>query len=831
MARGRGLTGMKPKNSPAGLYEVRPSDLSQAIFRVALVSCVVVWTAYIAASFSVAAMLDSPVFQFSILYWLLSVAVLIWTASVLHTAPVTSKLYGITRTISVFLDVGAASFYTAISGEAGIILYPVYLTMSIGYGYRFGVRYLYLALGVSALFFSFAAKSNPYIGNNPSLLWAYYLGMILVPLYSASLLNKHREVLARIREVNSARSRFIANMSHELRTPLHAIISVSDLLTEEAENERFLGTRHKLRMISDSAQHLLNLVNRVLDVASADAGGMGTVNPQPIDLEKTVLSSVRICQPNAESKGLNFYWYYDVQMPLTINSSSEYLQEIIINTVGNAIKYTNTGYVYVGVRVLPNHNDNRMIIEVTDTGIGISAKLLPTIFEPFTLGDDSAARRYAGTGLGLTLTKQFIEALNGDIKFDSVEGVGTRCVISLPCHAQDNPDPPKPPTRECYLLTPRSIEPTEIETFTSAGWKCHVVSALPSPNKWANDLNALFIDTEFGAHLETVVDNCMTLDGRRMLVLYTKPAGYSNLHRLGINSVVRRGMEMDLRAAARLSAAMFDSDGVEIRTQKTVSLKGYRILIADDNHTNLRSARLALNSIGAATTTVDSGEKALAELESGDYDIAFVDLHMPGMSGIEVTQIYQYFLTDTRTPIVILTADATEAAKEEAQLAGSSGFLTKPLRVSDLRGAVLEYALEPNRGKASEGHHAVLAEPVQDNPGLLDKAIVREFVDLGVSEDELDTMLADFVEDSQALIESWRKAARLRDHSEVRAIAHSLKGACATLGARRLKERINEITKTENELAIQDHIHFCDELSSLLERSAKELRENMLLGD
>jgi two-component system sensor histidine kinase RpfC len=279
-------------------YSILPSDLGQSVVRVVLVSCVVIWTVVSASSRSPEALIGQPHFRFALLYWAVSIIALIWTAVVLGKAARTSRLFLATRVASVFTDVSAASVYTAISGEAGIILYPVYLTICIGYGFRFGVRYLYLALVISAVFFSFAAQANPYIADNEILVWAYYLGIAVVPLYSASLLNRHREVLERIREVNLARSRFIANMSHELRTPLHAIISVSDLLSEEQSPKRdeVDGTYQKLRMIGDSAQHLLNLVNRVLDIASADAGGLGNIELRNIELGKTILASLRICQ-------------------------------------------------------------------------------------------------------------------------------------------------------------------------------------------------------------------------------------------------------------------------------------------------------------------------------------------------------------------------------------------------------------------------------------------------------------------------------------------------------------------------------------------------------
>ena len=285
-------------------YDIGPSDLNQSIVRVVFVSGVVIWSFINAGTDSVFEAMRFDYFVLSVNYWLFSLAFFTWTIFVLRRISAVSTITITTRAVGIIADLGAISAYTAISGQHGVILYPIYLTCIIGYGYRFGIRYLYLSILVGTAFFSIALGINQEISGTNSLVLAYYLGLLLVPIYSAALLKKHREVLDRLKEVNEARSRFIANMSHELRTPLHAIISVTDILEEEvgAKSDTESERRSRLRMIGDSAQHLLSLVNRVLDVASAEAGRGISAKFERINFYQIFLSALRICEPKALEK-------------------------------------------------------------------------------------------------------------------------------------------------------------------------------------------------------------------------------------------------------------------------------------------------------------------------------------------------------------------------------------------------------------------------------------------------------------------------------------------------------------------------------------------------
>lgn len=769
--------------------EITPSDLDQSVVRVLLVSSILLWSYFATGASSITFALTQKYFILAYFYWIFSVLLYLWTSRFLTTLPTISRAVIVTRVVSIFADIGALSAYTAISGEFGIVLLPVYMTSIIGYGYRFGVAYLHLTLIVSLTLFTIGWNMNAFIQQNQSLIWAYYLGIIVVPLYSASLLRKHREILERINEVNEARSRFIANMSHELRTPLHAIISVSDVLRERTPRKGGgqLDADHELRMISDSAQHLLTLVNRVLDVASAEAGKKGRVKLSPINLPAAALTAIRICRPSAQEKKLRFDWFIDTRIPVHVMSSTELLQEILINTIGNAIKYTQEGKVSVRLELIANGSEGDLRISVVDTGCGISATLLPTIFEPFTLGDDSAARRYSGTGLGLTLTKQYVEDLGGAIYFESTEKQGTRCTVLLPIRAVPRKEPV--PVHDGHLaldfavLASRMLSFEEHRSFTEFGWSYSVYPTLELLHETRRDHDIVVVDCACGEGFETVCSSLRKAHPIAMIVGYSGPEGAAVPLLDELNCVVSFSQSERYEAFVSIGAAAYPGNSDIESIEKARVDYRFRVLVADDNGTNLATAQLALESVGHTIVTVSNGEDALVQLDSNQFDLALIDMHMPIMSGVEVAKIYQFMGHRERTPIVILTADATEDAREASEESGAVAFLTKPLRANELRRAVQMYSRRTEE-RPSEAQPAMTIVS-RSGYGGSESAIseLEELLQSGVSVDALRGLVHEFDVDSRTLLERAAEANARSDFNSLSDVLHSLRGAAGALGA------------------------------------------------
>ena len=808
--------------------DVRPSDLNQAFVRVVFVSAVVLWSYANAPASTPLEALNYKYFTLAFAYWTFSLLAYGWTYFFIQRVAPNSLTLLVSRIISIFADIGAISAYTAISDSFGVVLFPVYLNSIIGYGYRFGVRYLYFTLAVAAIFFSIALLDNPYLRGSRELVFAYYLGMVLVPLYSASLLKKHREVLERIRDLNDARSRFIANMSHELRTPLHAIISVSDVLKETIdETLSYKENRHqKMQMISDSAQHLLGLVNKILDVASADAGKVPTRQKEWTNVVNVVQTALRICQPKAQQQEIGFYWFFDAKLPTWIKSSGEYLQEILINTVGNAVKYTQKGHV--SVRFLYQRLDGKpmLSISVVDTGIGISAKLLPNIFEPFTLGDDSAARKYSGTGLGLTLTKQYVELLGGQISFQSVENIGTHCRILLPIEEGRDDDVPQisDNLRQCIYLAAGSVSAADVAPFSAGGWDCIAVSTAALHELRDNSARIVFIDSDLMSYQEVIFEKIKAEQHPCLYVCYGEVEPAQVQHPM-LNSAISRGSVAELHRMHSLESASLpyldDQPVAPFPVESPV-----RVLLADDNPTNLATARMALESVGHAVTCVSSGEQALAALDETTYGLAFIDMHMPGMSGIEVVQIYQFVSNGTGTPVIILTADATSEAREAAEACGAVAFMTKPLRANEFRDAVSSFAVGGPKIPLTK---RVVEDFFASRVVVVDPAELEELMQIGVSAEELSDMVLEFEADSFRLI---GQAVELHEQGDIIAFKetmHALKGAAATLGASRLSAYAHKLERMDGDEPV-DNGDSVERLKDILSDSLKLLRAQIAAG-
>ena len=813
---------------PHSKIDVRPSDLDQALVRVIVVSAVVLWSYANAPASTPIEALNYKYFTLAFIYWTFSLLAYGWTYYFIQRAAENSKKLLLTRVLSIFADIGAISAYTAISGSFGVILFPVYLNSIIGYGYRFGVRYLYFTLAVAATFFSMALLQNPYISGSRELVCAYYLGMVLVPLYSASLLKKHRQVLERIRDINDARSRFIANVSHELRTPLHAIISVSDVLKETIDDVHANreGRHQKMQMISDSAQHLLGLVNKILDVAAADAGRIPSRQRERTNVVAVAQTALRICQPKAQQQAIGFFWYFDADVPAWIMSSGEYLQEILINTVGNAVKYTQIGHVHVRF-LLKKANDMQMLsVSIVDTGIGISSKFLPNIFEPFALGDDSAARRYSGTGLGLTLTKQYVEMLDGIIEFESVESCGTHCQIYLPIEEcrEDHPAYDRESYKVCFYLCASPLSASEAVTFEAAWWECKVITIARLHEIAGAEARVVFIDSELINYHETIFKKIESGLHTHLFVCYGRIDASQVLHPR-FNSAVSRGSVTQLRRIHVLESASLPYLDEEPDAACPVATP-VRVLLADDNPTNLTTARLALESVGHSVVCVSSGEDALSALDDENFGIAFIDMHMPGMSGIEVAQIYQFVSNSAAVPIIILTADATREARTAAEACGAAAFLTKPLRARELRDAVSSFAVG-SLGKTVR--EAVDWEgDVQRRP-ILDVSEIDELMALGVGANELSEMVSEFGSDSARLIDSAVFLHSQQDLVGYKEVMHALKGAAATLGAKRLSVYAHQLERADAQVRFDQDSDAVQSLRDLLVESLRLL--HVRIGD
>lgn len=419
---------------------VSPSDIGQSYVRLLIVGLIIVGTLINELPLSYSDYLSNPMlvaFPFYFIYCIIFLALSYWIES---RGRNDSVIAHIKRVVGLIVDLVSCALFINLAGTYGLAIYPVYVTIIVGYGLRYGVPYLILAIAVAVLSFSVIVLPTPLFQQFESLTIGFYLGLVLIPGYAAILLKKYQDLLRRLAETNAARARFIANMSHELRTPLHAIIGNAEVLGArlselERREPEFGQLSTSARMVTEASEHLRALVDGVLDIASNDAGTYVLGEARDVDLYRLIRTAVGIAAPGARKPGIGIRWFVDPTVPHLVVTWEQQLRAILINTIGNAVKYTDCGTISVVVDSLPRDDDAmsaRVRIAITDTGIGIPEEQLETIFEPFVIGDDSRARRFEGTGLGLTITKQYIDEMRGQIGITSTEGSGTRVEIEIP---------------------------------------------------------------------------------------------------------------------------------------------------------------------------------------------------------------------------------------------------------------------------------------------------------------------------------------------------------------------------------------------------------------
>ena len=490
---------------------------------------------------------------------------------------------------------------------------------------------------------------------------------------------------------NRAKSRFLAMVSHEIRTPLNGILGMADLLGDtalSAEQSTYV------KAVKTSGETLLALIEEILDFSKIEAGRLDLA-ARPFALSGLIEEAVELLGPRAQEKGLEICCYVDERLPARVVGDAARLRQVLFNLAGNAIKFTERG----GVSIIaePGAAADTIAIAVRDTGIGISPEDRTRVFLEFEQADGGTTRKFGGTGLGLTISKRIVESIDGAIEVESTPGEGSTFTVSIPLPRAGDADMPPLAVpdlsgEEILIVATAAIEASLIARRLQR-WGArtkivpdeNVAAALLPEQPWS----AVLVDHALGTTASEAVAR-LAAAIRRRIVLVT-PAMRNELAALkdaGFSGYLIKPVRA-ASLAARLSAdESFDASGAAEPGEPPHEERrghGLSILVAEDNEINALLARALLTKLGHRPIMASNGAAAIeswlaARAAGTPYDRVLMDLHMPGMDGLEATRRIRALEADgARVPIVALTANASAEDRDACLAAGMDGFLVKPL--------------------------------------------------------------------------------------------------------------------------------------------------------